>query len=597
MNLFLFLAIWAFLWYIPIPPRKFKLKSGWRFASLLFGLLIFFVIQSLQTPLSIFVYLLILTRLFVAIIEWFVSLKPIKMDETPQYPSMSTRIPVKLSFKLHRKMVVLLLIGIFLLSTGALIVYDQVQRVTNASYFNSFIQTASGLPFSSTIPDSMVRLVTRELATSIARRHMSEFGSNTQILDCHVTKSPDGSLVWVAAIGSTNVIAENYVKGFIIIDATDSTATPTIMRTEFAIGEGLWWDHNIPFRNYMNDMAKTYGVSYMTWDLTTNNPMYVVTRYNVGFDLVRRYETPLAYDSQGTLQHEPVAIQAIPEWVTQVYDEDWLEIMINEMGGFRRASGFDYWAGGFLWLIPPSRDRFEMTEDTRYIVDPETSNVVALVCVNPVGNQRTLSGVFKATREGVLFHDFSRANYISGMTAEDLVEGRLPKPATGNYYAMMPLLYTVETSAGNYRLAWYVPIYWYELSGEVDETVYLAGFAIVDASDTNKIALTINQEGMTSEQLVRKTRLDFIKLFGVTTYLELSTTVLGKYDYVEDGTTHMVLHLNNATYPWVEATPKDLTTTQWNELLATAPAQSVTVRVEKRGDKWIMTYFENINLP
>ncbi len=597
MNLFVFLAIWAFLWYIPMPPRKFKLKSGWRFASLILGLLIFFVIQSMQTPLSLFVYLLILTRLFVAIIEWSFSLKPTKMDEPPQYPSMDTRIPVKLSFKLHRKMVVLLLIGTFLLSTGALIVYDQVQRVTNADYFNSFIQAAPGLPFDSTIPDGMVRLVTRELAISIARRHMSEFGSNTQVLDCHVTKSPDGSLVWVAAIGSTNVIAENYVKGFVIVDATDPTATPTIMRTEFTIGEGLWWDHKIPFRNYMNDMAKTYGVSYMTWDLTSDNPVYVVTRYNVGFDRVRRYETPLAYDPLGNLQHEPATIQAIPEWVTQVYDEDWLENMINEMGGFRRAGGFDYWAGGFLWLIPPSRDRFEMTEDTRYIVDTETSDVVALVCVNPVGNQRTLSGVFKATREGVLFYDFSRSNYISGMTAEDLVEGRLPKPATGNYYAMMPLLYTVETSADNFSLAWYVPIYWYELSGEVDETVYLAGFAIVDASDTNKIALAINQEGMTSEQLVRKTRLDFIKLFGVTTYFELSTTVLGKYDYVEDGTTHMVLHLNNATYSWVEATPKDLTTTQWNELLATTVANSVIVRVEKRGDKWTMIYFENINLP
>jgi len=592
-----FLAIWAFLWYIPMQPRKFRLTSSWRFASLMLGLLIFFVIQSLQTPLSLFVYLLILTRLFVAIIEWSVSLRPIRVDEPPQYTSAGTRIPVKLSFKLHRKMVVLLLIGIFLLSTGALIVYGQVQRVTNADYFNSFIQTGTGLPFNSTIPDGMVRLVTRELATSIARRHMSEFGSNMQVLDCHVTKSPDGSLVWVAAIGSTNVIAENYVKGFVIVDATDPTATPTIMRSEFAIGEGLWWDHNIPFRNYMADMAKTYGVSYVTWDLTTNNPVYVVTRYNVGFDLVKRYETPLAYDSQGNLQYEPATVQAIPEWVTQVYDEDWLENMINEMGGFRRAGGFDYWAGGFLWLIPPSRDRFEMTEDTRYIVDPEASDVVALVCVNPVGNQRTLSGVFKATREGVLFYDFSRSNYISGMTAEDLVEGRLPKPATGSYYAMMPLLYTVETSAGNYRLAWYVPIYWYELSGEVDETVYLAGFAIVDASDTNKIALTINQEGVTSEQLVRKTRLDFVKLFGVTTYLELSTTVLGKHDYVEDGTTHIVLHLNNAAYPWVEATSKDLTTTQWNELLATAPGDSVTVQVEKRGDKWMMTYFENINVP
>jgi hypothetical protein len=476
-------------------------------------------------------------------------------------------------------------------------VFSQTQRLANATYFNSFIRLGSGLPFNSTIPDDMVRLVTEELAISIARRHMSEFGSNTQVLNCHVTKSPEGKLVWVAAIGSTNVIAENYVKGFVIIDATDPAATPIIVRSEFDIGEGLWWDHNIPFRNYMMDMERTYGVSYVTWDLTTNNTLYVVTRFNIGFDLVKRYETPAAYDSQGNVQYEPKKASDIPEWMTQVYDEDWLENMINEMGGFRRGSGFDYWSGGFLWIIPPSRDRFQMTEDTRYIVAPETSDVVALVCVNPVGNQRTLSGVFKATREGVLFYDFSLSNYISGMTAEDLVEGRLPKPATGSYYAMMPLLYEVEISPGNNRLAWYVPIYWYEESGQEDETVYLSGFAIVDASDTNKIALTINAEGITSEQLVRKTRLDFIKLFGVTTYLELNASVLGKYEYVEEGTTHIVLHLDNATYPWVEATPKDVATLQWNELMATEPTQSVTARIEKRGDRWMMTYFDNINLP
>lgn len=589
--------MWAVLWYIPIPPRKFKLTSGWRFASLMLGLLIFFVIQFSQTPLSIFVYLLIFTRLFVALIEWSVSIKPIKLEESSRYPSLGTRVPLRLSFKLQKKTIALLFIGIFLISAFAVIAFGQIQRVTNAAYFNGFIRSASGLPFNNTIPDNMVRLVTQELAVSIARRHMSEFGSNMQVLDCHVTKSLDGNLVWVAAIGSTNVIAENYVKGFVIIDATDPTATPQTVRSEFAIGEGLWWDHNIPFRNYMEDMSKTYGVSYVTWDLTTNNPLYVVTRFNVGFDFVRRYETPIAYDSQGQVRYLPATASDIPEWMTQVYDEDWLENMINEMGGFRRGSGFDYWAGGFLWIIPPSRDRFEMTEDTRYIVDPGTGDVVALVCVNPVGNTRTLAGVFKATREGILFYDFKLSNYISGMTAEDLVEGRLPKPATGSYYAMMPLLYTVETSSGNYRLAWYVPIYWYEESGETDETVYMAGFAIVDASDTNKIALTINQEGITSEQLVQKTRLDFIKLFGVTAYLELNASVVGKYEYVEEGTTHIVLHLDNATYPWVEATPKDLTTIQWNELMATEPTHDITARIEKRGDKWIMTYFENTYLP
>jgi hypothetical protein len=205
--------------------------------------------------------------------------------------------------------------------------------------------------------------------------------------------------------------------------------------------------------------------------------------------------------------------------------------------------------------------------------------------------------VFKATRENVIFYDYKSANYLSGMTAEDMVEGRLSKPATGNYYATMPLLYPVEISPNSFELSWYVPVYWYEMSGEVDETIYLAGFAIVDASDANKIALTMNNEGLTSEQLVRKTRLDFMKLFGATTYLTLNASVVDRYDYVEDGTTHIVLHLANDTYPWVETTPKDIPTSQWNELLATEPTQNVTMHIEKRGNRWTMTFFDNLNIP
>jgi hypothetical protein len=401
----------------------------------------------------------------------------------------------------------------------------------------------------------------------------------------------------VAAIASTNIIAENYVKGFVIVDATDPNAAPTILNNEFNIGKGLWLDHGVPFHNYMADISKTYGVSYLTWDLETNDPLYVVTRYELGFDLVRRYATPLVYDSQGNLKYEPASLSEIPNWITQVYDEDWLENMIDELGALKRGDSFDYWAGGFMWFVPPSRDRFQMTEDTRYIVDPETTDVVALVCVNPVGNQRTLSGVFKATRSGVEFYDFKQANYVSGTTAEDLVEGRLPKPATGNYQATMPLLYTVETSAGNYRLAWYVPIYWNEDSGDTDETVYLAGFAIVDAADTNKIALTINQEGVASDQIVRATRQNFVSLFGVTTYLELTANVIGKYDYVQSGTTHIVLNLDDNTYPWIEATPQDLTTVQWNDLLATKTSDNVKVRIEERAEKWIIANFEHTPYP
>jgi len=537
--------------------------------------------------------LLVFFRLFVAFIESAFSLRQDDRENSTRHYYRHHRFPWKISVKIQRKMVGALFL-VYLLSAFAVIGFWQIQRVANAAYFNSFIRLGSGLPFNSTIPDNMVRLVTEELAISIARRHMSEFGSNMRVLGCHITKSPEAELVWIAVIGSTNVIAENYVKGFVIIDATDPTATPEMLRDEFVVGEGLWWDHNVHFRLYMRDMAKSYGIAYVTWDLTTNGIGYVVTRYNVGFDLIRRYETPIVYDSQGNICYETESISDIPLWITQIYDEDWLEGMINEMGCFRRGDGFDYWAGGFLWMIPPSRERFQMTEDTRYIVDPETGNVVALVCVNPFGNQRTLAGVFKATQDGVFFYDFKLANYISGMTAEDMVEGRLLKPATGIYYAEMPLLYPVEISPNNQRLAWYVPIYWREGTGEPDETIYLVGFAIVDALEPNQIAITMNEEGLTSEQLVRKTRLDFMKLFGVLTYVELSAKVRGKYEYVEDGTTHIVLHLDNETYPWVETTPKDIPTVQWNELMATKLDQNVAIHVEKRGDKWIITQFEHL---
>jgi len=503
-------------------------------------------------------------------------------------------LPWKLAVKTRAKIIAVLFF-IYLLSASTLIVFGQVQRVTNATYFNSFIQLGIGLPFNTTIPDNMVRLVTEELAISIARRHMSEFGSNTRVLDCHITKTPEGKLVWIAVIGSTNVLAENYVKGFVIIDATDPIASPEILKEEFSVGAGLWWDHNVHFRSYIGDMAKSYGVAYVTWDFTTNETVYVVTRYNVGLDLIKRYETPIIYHSQGNLSQETKSISEIPLWITQIYDESWLEEMINEMGCFRRGEGFDYWAGGFLWVIPPSRERFQMTEDTRYIMDPESSDVVALVCVNPVGNQRTLAGVFKATRSGIFFYDFRAYNYISGITAEDMVEGRLPKPAAGMYDAEMPLLYPVNV-LGNIRLAWYVPIYWREGTWEAEETIYLAGFAIVDAAEANKIAITINGEGLTSRQLIQNTRLDFVKLFGTVGLIQLNTTVVGKYEFVEDGTTHIVLHLSNSNYPWVEATPKDISTIQWNELMATQETENVIMQIEWRQDKWIITYFDNPNI-
>ena len=96
---------------------------------------------------------------------------------------------------------------------------------------------------------------------------------------------------------------------------------------------------------------------------------------------------------------------------------------------------------------------------------------------------------------------------------------------------------------------------------------------------------------------MQQTRLEYTKLFGanVTTDIRISANVLNTYEYVQDGSTHIILHLNSTTYPWIEATPKDLSAQQWNELISTQPGQTIFAQIEKRDDRWMITDFSNQN--
>ena len=600
MNLATFFLIWSAVFLVPIPPTKPHLRFLPRLVTLLLGLFLFVIFAAALTPLSLFVYWLLYIRLFFALLEYAFQLGRRKQveekEERFQYGRLGPRTRLGISTRIRPKVIATLFI-VFLLFVFVGIAFTQVQRVSNAYYFRSFIQRKSGLPFNGSIPDSQVRLVTQELATSVARRHMSEFGSNVKVVDTHVTKTLDDKLVWLAVIGSTNVLAENYVKGFIVIDAADPVAIPEIVNKEFVLGDGLWWDRNIIFRSYLDDMTYSYGIAYPTWSPEINDLVYVVARYQVGFDLVQRYAGLIVYNSEGKVIESQMELQALPDWATQVYDEDWLERMINEWGTLRRGESFDYWAGGFLWIIPPSRDRVEMSEDTRYIVDPETGDIVAMVMVNPIASQRTLAGVFKATKEGVFFYGYQQEKYISGTTAEDIVEGKLPKPAAGFYDAEMPLLYPVEVSEDTFRLAWYVPIYWREGTRTPDETIYLAGFAVIDALDINAVTINIAGGGLSSEQIVRSTRFDFQKLFGAVTSVRLDTTVEDKQEYVRDGITHVVLRVANSTYSWIEANANDLPSQQWYELLSTKKDDTIIADIEKSGEIWAIVSFDNLDIP
>ncbi|MFW9889537.1 MAG: hypothetical protein ACFFER_15220, partial [Candidatus Thorarchaeota archaeon] len=233
--------------------------------------------------------------------------------------------------------------------------------VANAQYFDSMIVETNEPLFNSTIPDEMVRLVTEEYAKYVANQHISPFGSNVEVSAAHIT-TRNGRLVWVCTIVSTNVLAENFVKGFIIVDANDpQAAEPEIITsTTIPVGEGLWWDRDIRFGNYLNDMTAAYQYAYPTWD-PAGHLVYVQTRTPLRFDFVEEAIGPIVYAENGSV-FAYATIAETPSWITQAYAEEWLEREVSRWGGYRRGEGFDLFAGGLLWFIPPSGDRLEMTE-------------------------------------------------------------------------------------------------------------------------------------------------------------------------------------------------------------------------------------------
>lgn len=69
-----------------------------------------------------------------------------------------------------------------------------------------------------------------------------------------------------------------------------------------------------------------------------------------------------------------------------------------------------------------------------------------------------------------------------------------------------------------------------------------------------------------------------------------------RYEYDEDGTTHIVLQPDNTTYSWVETTRKGIAADKRNKLMVTQPTQNVTMHVEKHGDRRIIAYSDNPNI-
>jgi len=451
--------------------------------------------------------------------------------------------------------------------------------VSNAEFFDSMIIVTDEPLFNNTIDDDKVRLVTEEYAKYVAAQHISPFGSNAIVSAAHITTNPVGELVWVCTIVSTNVLAENFVKGFIVVDANDpQTVEPHLIPdTTIPVGEGLFWDRDIQFGNYLNDMTASYQYAYPTWD-PAGNLVYVQTRTPLGFDFVERASGPVVYAENGSVYYY-ATIEETPDWVTQAYGEEWLERQISRWGEYRRGDGFDLFAGGLLWFIPPSNDRLQIHEDTRYIVNPDTGRIEAFIAVNPVTASRTLAGVFRATKDAVYYHDLSDEGYVSGDAAAANVVADIGAPASGVYYGAMPLLYPVVINSTLTKWTWYTPIYWADFYYDEDLEDYTAtnmrlhALGLVDASNIDRFVWKPLGGTISGEELVYSVRSAYVELLGGTVEPEptgtfnLTANVVNKTSYVDNGDTHIVLRTDNATYPFIEGARDWMNLADWYTLL------------------------------
>ncbi len=567
MNVLVFLLISLIVHAIPIPFKQEMLKPGklikWLPFRLIWG-----------TVAWVIICLLMVSTLPWAIIELIISFSALLVVSSGfrgrhiEEVLEGIRVPLTCI-----GLIILIVMPIF---SG---VISWTSDVANAEFFNSMIITTDEPLFNHTIDDNKVRLVTEEYAKYVALQHISPFGSNVYVAAAHITTNPNGTLVWVCTIVSTNVLAENYVKGFIVVDANDpQSVTPhLISETTIPVGEGLFWDKDIRFANYLNDMTASYQYAYPTWD-PSGNLVYVQTRTPLGFDFVERASGPIVYAENGSVFIYNT-IEETPDWITQAYGEEWLERQISRWGGYRRGDGFDLFAGGLLWFIPPSNDRLEIHEDTRYIINPDTNRIEAFIAVHPVTATRTLAGVFRATKDTVYYHDLSDEGYVSGDAAAANVVADIGAPASGMYYGAMPLLYPVMINSTLTKWTWYCPIYWADYYYDEDLEDYTAtnmrlhALGMVDASNIDRFVWKPLGGTLSGAELVYSVRSVYVELLGGTIEPEptgtfnLTANVVNKTSYVDNGDTHIVLRTDNVTYPFIEGARDWMNLADWYTLL------------------------------
>ncbi len=417
------------------------------------------------------------------------------------------------------------------------------------------------------------RLVTEEFAISKANQHRSSFGSNVKVTEAQIVRIND-TLYWAIMFsyeGGFLDIARwsrqnNRIVGVVLVDVNDPNSSPIVIKPDdFYYSDGLFYKHKVRTQQYYHDQTNTWKGervrNYPVWDgsdwvtvscKTTKD--FWGTWYPNGLDIL---STSTGEVLQSYSQDE---IDQAPSYAVQVYSEWWLEEMVDIWGLYRdtrTTSNVNF----FAWFPRASNDRFEISDDTRYIVDPDnTDNIIAVIATNPINTDKSLHGLLVVKPNNFTYFDLRDSGYISLITARKLAEGLIVAPSGGWHESGMPIPYALNTTVGA-RMAWYVPVYW------TDGSIYrLAYFTIIDAKDVNVIATTDATTGISGEEIVKQTRIKYAANFGGDDEDNYQlATIVKKGFYIENGLSIFVFQLNNSQI--IRCAKENIPEEQWNDVV------------------------------
>jgi len=559
----MFPLLWWLIWIVVFasPTTEHWIKNKWRYV--LFGGLgaLFGFISIAAVTIDVYMVLwLIFFKLFITAAEWLFAYMNIyrlsDYEERSMYEKRE-RGRARLMFgrgngrEVYRWLAVSAMMAIIVFSAVMLWQTQAASGVNNASSFNQMLTfEPAGTPlFQHEIPNNMLRLTTEELAKSIALRSAANFGS-VKVGSAHITIY-NGRLVWVVTMIPPNLYGDNTIKGLVVVDANNPELDVEIIDKTFKVGEGLmyvppFYTGNIQGNAYWElSTADAYGRATLTPD-DNGDWKYVLTATQVQqWTFVAQPKGVYIYNELGQVENF-YSMNQIPDWVTQRYDEGWLKNMMNVWGATRRGNGFDIFARGFAW-IPASTNRVEISDDARWIVDPDTNRITALVPVDFVGEVQTMAGMFKTVDDGIEYYDTTGLDIKSGLQAQNVIESHILMPTTGAYEAEMPLIYPI-----NGENAWFVPIYWRTAQGQSTSeqaTIKLTGLGIVDAVDLDHYTIVMTGEGYQGAALVAEAKRRFeIGTVKPSNEKTITGILNDRFSYVNNGNTIYVLTINQTDY-------------------------------------------------